>query len=255
MRHYWTIWKTKCTKIRAYISLNEISSFMAVVANLWHIRTFCCHLKDLQVISFMSWIPFNGTSDVSTRHCSQIYATMPNNDDCAHLVNIILINLGVKIYVVVGFLSLWTFYEYVSINCPCPSLYCHWTNVSWSIVFPNSSTQETLAGGQFLSVINILMQLRKVCNHPNLFETRPTISPFLIIDEFKLNAPRQIFIHDYFANRHSILPHGTSGLADMALNMPKFVADRILKLQSHPNLIEEVDSLNVSDWGYFLWYF
>ena len=32
-----------------------------------------------------------------------------------------------------------------------------------------------------LSVINILMQLRKVCNHPNLFEVRPIISPFQMI--------------------------------------------------------------------------
>lgn len=41
------------------------------------------------------------------------------------------------------------------------------------------STKETLASGNFLSVINILMQLRKVCNHPNLFDPRPTISPFI----------------------------------------------------------------------------
>lgn len=38
-------------------------------------------------------------------------------------------------------------------------------------------TRETLASGNLLSVINVLMQLRKVCNHPNLFEVRPTISP------------------------------------------------------------------------------
>lgn len=35
-----------------------------------------------------------------------------------------------------------------------------------------------MASGNLLSVINVLMQLRKVCNHPNLFEVRPTISPF-----------------------------------------------------------------------------
>lgn len=29
-----------------------------------------------------------------------------------------------------------------------------------------------------MSVINILMQLRKVCNHPNMFEPRPIVSPF-----------------------------------------------------------------------------
>lgn len=39
-------------------------------------------------------------------------------------------------------------------------------------------TKETLACGNLLSVINVLMQLRKVCNHPNLFEVRPTTSPF-----------------------------------------------------------------------------
>ncbi|XP_044271638.1 helicase domino isoform X1 [Tribolium madens] len=42
-----------------------------------------------------------------------------------------------------------------------------------------AKTRETLASGNLLSVINVLMQLRKVCNHPNLFEVRPTISPFL----------------------------------------------------------------------------
>lgn len=40
------------------------------------------------------------------------------------------------------------------------------------------NTRETLASGNLLSVINVLMQLRKVCNHPNMFETRPTVSPF-----------------------------------------------------------------------------
>lgn len=40
------------------------------------------------------------------------------------------------------------------------------------------STKDTLAGGNFMSVINILMQLRKVCNHPDLFDPRPIISPF-----------------------------------------------------------------------------
>lgn len=40
-------------------------------------------------------------------------------------------------------------------------------------------TKETLATGHFMSVINILMQLRKVCNHPNLFDPRPVTSPFI----------------------------------------------------------------------------
>ncbi|XP_072559936.1 uncharacterized protein srcap [Paramormyrops kingsleyae] len=42
-----------------------------------------------------------------------------------------------------------------------------------------ASTRETLASGHFMSVINILMQLRKVCNHPDLFDPRPIHSPFI----------------------------------------------------------------------------
>ena len=41
-------------------------------------------------------------------------------------------------------------------------------------------TKESLATGNYLSVVNILMQLRKVCNHPDLFEPRPILSPFRV---------------------------------------------------------------------------
>ncbi|XP_047021006.1 helicase domino [Helicoverpa zea] len=40
-----------------------------------------------------------------------------------------------------------------------------------------AKTKESLASGHLLSVINVLMQLRKVCNHPDLFEPRPVSSP------------------------------------------------------------------------------
>jgi hypothetical protein len=43
-----------------------------------------------------------------------------------------------------------------------------------------AKTKETLASGNLLSVINVLMQLRKCCNHPNLFEPRPTLSPLVM---------------------------------------------------------------------------
>ena len=42
----------------------------------------------------------------------------------------------------------------------------------------NSETQSTLASGNYFSVFNILMQLRKVCNHPDLFEGRAIKSAF-----------------------------------------------------------------------------
>lgn len=41
-----------------------------------------------------------------------------------------------------------------------------------------AKTKETLASGNFLSIINCLMQLRKVCNHPDLFEVRPILTSF-----------------------------------------------------------------------------
>lgn len=53
-------------------------------------------------------------------------------------------------------------------------------------------TKETLASGNMLSVINVLMQLRKVCNHPNLFEPRPTISPFQM-EALTYTVPRSVF--------------------------------------------------------------
>eukprot|EP00170_Pyropia_yezoensis_P002703 contig_11376_g2708 len=39
-------------------------------------------------------------------------------------------------------------------------------------------TAAALTGGDYLAVMNVLMQLRKVCNHPDLFDGRPIVSPF-----------------------------------------------------------------------------
>ncbi|KAI1007961.1 Helicase [Podosphaera aphanis] len=39
-------------------------------------------------------------------------------------------------------------------------------------------TRGTLASGNYLSIINCLMQLRKVCNHPDLFIDRPVLTSF-----------------------------------------------------------------------------
>ncbi|KIJ51416.1 hypothetical protein M422DRAFT_224001 [Sphaerobolus stellatus SS14] len=41
-----------------------------------------------------------------------------------------------------------------------------------------AQTQESLASGVYHKVANILMQLRKVCNHPDLFEVRPIVTSF-----------------------------------------------------------------------------
>lgn len=41
-----------------------------------------------------------------------------------------------------------------------------------------ASTKEALSSGGYLGVVNTLMQLRKVCNHPDLFEVRPVRTSF-----------------------------------------------------------------------------
>ena len=41
----------------------------------------------------------------------------------------------------------------------------------------SSETQNTLKGSSFFGIVGVLMQLRKVCNHPDLFAERPIESP------------------------------------------------------------------------------
>ena len=51
-----------------------------------------------------------------------------------------------------------------------------------------TETRNALASGNFLGIMNCLMQLRKVCNHPDLFEGRPIISAF-DMDPIHLHVP------------------------------------------------------------------
>ncbi|KIY49869.1 hypothetical protein FISHEDRAFT_40411, partial [Fistulina hepatica ATCC 64428] len=43
-----------------------------------------------------------------------------------------------------------------------------------------AQTQEALRSGVYQKIANILMQLRKVCNHPDLFEVRPIRTSFMM---------------------------------------------------------------------------
>jgi E1A-binding protein p400 len=56
----------------------------------------------------------------------------------------------------------------------------------------NSLTRQTLDGGNFLGIVNVLMQLRKVCNHPDLFEVRPIVSS-LTMESLVLPLPSMIY--------------------------------------------------------------
>lgn len=106
-----------------------------------------------------------------------------------------------------------------------------------------AKTKETLASGNLLSVINVLMQLRKVCNHPNLFEVRPTISPFRM-DQINMTVPSMVY---------NIVQYDPLKDIDLvALNLilihlettclTAFVAYRMKQLITPKKLIEEIDN-------------
>lgn len=54
-------------------------------------------------------------------------------------------------------------------------------------------TQEVLQDADFFSIMNVLMQLRKVCNHPDLFDVRPIESPFFINNRVTCSIPGIVF--------------------------------------------------------------
>ncbi|XP_014209628.1 helicase domino isoform X2 [Copidosoma floridanum] len=105
-----------------------------------------------------------------------------------------------------------------------------------------AKTKETLASGNLLSVMNVLMQLRKVCNHPNLFEVRPTVSPFQMdgIDFYTASLAWSALDYDPF--KHINLSCLNLHLVDLEFTVTAFVAHRLKKLKTPRKLIEEIDS-------------
>ena len=53
----------------------------------------------------------------------------------------------------------------------------------------SSDTSTTLSSGNLLGIINCLMQLRKVCNHPDLFAGRPIVSAFDMLPGVSIAVP------------------------------------------------------------------
>ncbi|XP_064459250.1 helicase domino-like isoform X2 [Ornithodoros turicata] len=105
-----------------------------------------------------------------------------------------------------------------------------------------TKTKETLATGSFMSVINILMQLRKVCNHPNMFEPRPIMSPFRMEGLVYYTASCVYDICKYNPFKHVSLSALNLLLADVELCLTAFAAHRIKKFQTPCHYIESIDS-------------
>ena len=56
----------------------------------------------------------------------------------------------------------------------------------------SSDTSTTLSSGNLLGIINCLMQLRKVCNHPDLFAGRPIVSAFDMLPGVAARVPSRV---------------------------------------------------------------
>jgi hypothetical protein len=52
--------------------------------------------------------------------------------------------------------------------------------------------RDKLASGNYLSLVNVLMQLRKVCNHPELFEERPVVSSLDMGQSISMHVPSAV---------------------------------------------------------------
>uniref|UniRef100_A0A1I8HXF3 Helicase domino n=1 Tax=Macrostomum lignano TaxID=282301 RepID=A0A1I8HXF3_9PLAT len=110
-----------------------------------------------------------------------------------------------------------------------------------------ASTKETLASGHFMSVINVLMQLRKVCNHPNLFEERPTVSP-LRVDPIRIDMPGDVLrLRDYDPMRQVLLETLWPNMCEMERDLPSFVASRVEQLRPKRPLIQELADAAAQD--------
>ena len=81
-----------------------------------------------------------------------------------------------------------------------------------------SSTKETLSSVNFLSILNCLMQLRKVCCHPDLFEVRPIVSPFLM-EPLTLPVP-SLVMRALHVDPLSTFPHPTSTKPPWVVDLP-----------------------------------
>ncbi|XP_063676027.1 helicase SRCAP-like isoform X3 [Bolinopsis microptera] len=100
-------------------------------------------------------------------------------------------------------------------------------------------TRDTLSSGRFISVIGILMQLRKVCNHPDLFEERGVFSP-LALPSLQTNTPA-LLLNALRSNNHIDLDFFNFNLVDYEHSLSAHSAHRTQQIKAHRLLIEEVN--------------
>ncbi|KAI0837737.1 SNF2 family domain-containing protein [Hypoxylon sp. FL0890] len=105
-----------------------------------------------------------------------------------------------------------------------------------------TDTREALSSGNYISVINCLMQLRKVCNHPDLFVERPIMTSF---------RQRRSVLANFEATenavRNKLLAKDPMSLVSLSFlnfiptqheGLSKTMCERVSQLSSHRALME-----------------
>ncbi|KAL2163557.1 hypothetical protein VTH06DRAFT_5615 [Thermothelomyces fergusii] len=112
-----------------------------------------------------------------------------------------------------------------------------------------ADTRETLASGNYMSIINCLMQLRKVCNHPDLFVDRPIMTSF----RMPRSVAAEYEVHEQVVKKRLLAVKPMEVVSLKFLNMipteyegmSTSDADRIFQLSSHRVLHDLRDAQRV----------
>ncbi|CUM64055.1 uncharacterized protein PRCAT00001643001 [Priceomyces carsonii] len=111
-----------------------------------------------------------------------------------------------------------------------------------------AKTKETLSSGNFLSIINCLMQLRKVCNHPDLFEVRPIVTSYAMPKSVVSSFNSTDAIVRRYINDNSFKNEVNMDVLNLDIvnldSMNYFVAESINRLKSSSSLEEQKSKLN-----------
>ena len=82
----------------------------------------------------------------------------------------------------------------------------------------------------------------QVCNHPDLFESRPTVSPFIMDSGISYKAPSiALKLMEYDPLKQVDLSSLNLCFADSELTIPAFASHRTQELKVKRRLIEEID--------------
>lgn len=105
----------------------------------------------------------------------------------------------------------------------------------------SSDVRNTLQSGDFFSVMNILMQLRKVCNHPDLFEGRQILSPLAMRSVF---YPVPSLVTRLFEGQDwDLIYPGLSGfnICEFEETWPgRWHTAEIIRISAEPSILDEL---------------